>query len=249
MAKILYAYFNDKDLDEFLSFLGSRNILVSSQSGMPLSEVPAISTDLLTLQIPVGETNAITITMCSYSGYYLQNGTIYYDDKANPEAKHVFNDIRKYIRGKYRLSKDKKYYIGPYIYEDWLQDKHNFPVLFDYDEIIVIDQNIEGVFIAAINCGFAICANDVRLRSINEWSINDESLIICTDVSKLHRSIIRRSFVHYSYGSDCIFIYKDAKQKQYRLILDKRIDTIEQGKLTGFFEDIQLQYGKRPSTI
>lgn len=244
MSKTLYAYFNDEDLYDFFTFLATKDIPIFVSNGISLSKVHAIGTDMLTLYIPTCEPQNIVVSMCCYAGYFLQPGMIRLEDASNPHALSMFTAIKKYVRQIYKLSKDKTYYIGPSIYSDWLQGMHKFPVLFEYAETIVLEQDIKEVFTIISACGFVVRASDVRLRNINDWTINDETLVVCEDVSKLSRLIIRNTIVHYDYGSECIFVYKDVKRKQYKFVIDKRIDTVTHQKLYELFEKIRKLYEK-----
>ena len=242
MSKILYAYFNNKDLYDFFEFIENQRIPIIAKSRSSIKELQAISTDLSTLYIPTCESNNIEITMCHYAGYFLQPGSIRIDEVLTSQDKNVFTTIKKYIHKRYKLSKDKSYYIGPGIYSDWLNRIQKFPVLFEYDEITVFEQDIKDVFASISKKGFVIRANNVRLRSINDWTFDDESFVIFDSINKLSKVIFRKTIVHYDYESICIFVYKDSKRKRYKFILDKRIDEVTENKLIELYEGIRTQY-------
>ena len=244
MSKALYTFFNDQDLFDLIAFLNTQGISVFTQNGTPLSEVHAIGGNNVTLCIPNCESCNIKITTCSHQGYFLQPGMILLKNETDPYLRSTFNAIKKFIRQFYKLSKKKSYYFGPGIYQDWLQQKHQFPVLFEYDNYFIPEQDIEKIFSDISESGFVIRANDVRLRSIIEWTIRDESFVICEDVDNLNTLVIRKTFIHYNYGSKCIFVYKDSKRRQYEFMLDKRIDVSAHCKLIELFEDIRKQYGQ-----
>lgn len=244
MKKKLYAYFNDNDLYDLLAFLNTRNISILTPNHIPQSDIRAISTERLILQIPAYETHNIEIVMCSYGGYFLQPGVIGINEEYSTQEMRIFTAIKKYIRQNYKLSKDKSYYIGPGIYSDWLQRKHRLPVLFEYDEIIVQEQDVEEVFAYIENKGFVIRANNTRLRNISNWNLNEDSLVICDNINKLNNLIIRNTIIHYDYNSICIFVYKNVKRKQYRFVMDKRIDLSSNIMLFELYNDICEKSGQ-----
>ena len=224
--------------------ISTKGLSICSSSGEILTPMQSVTTSLLTLYILTGGKYNIQFEMCTYIGNMLQYGTLFLECEDDPVALSVFLYIKKYIRQAYRISKDKMYYIGPSIYNDWLQGKYLFPVLFEYEEIIVSAEDFNAVFTKIVSRDFIIRVNDVRLRSVNDLDLSKGSFVICDNLESLNTTIRRKRFIHYNYGSKCIFVYKDVKRKLYRLVWDKRIDIVEHHKLFELFQFIGKLYGQ-----
>jgi len=237
VPKTIYAYFNKEDLTNIQNLLFEKGFVFYNENKTIAEEIPAISHDLTQYYIGLNNVHYIYFMPCTYLGGYLQYGTFRIVDDSSAAAE-AFLILKKLIRQTFQISKDKMFYIGQSIYRNWIDQKYNFPVLFQYDEFTVDASDFQNLMAEIAHDGFMILPNNVRLRNMDSIDLTTESLVVFKESSKLLRTIIRKSIVHYEYGSECIFVYKN-KPKVYAFVLDKRIANNSSSMLPILFEKIK----------
>lgn len=240
MRKIVYVYQNDNDLSLILNLLFEKGIYFYNEEKIKVDKVQAICNNVTNFYISCNQEHFIEFSPSFYTLNWLQAASFYIDSEEDSDLYDVFKQIKKYIQRTYRLSQDKSYYIGQGIYQDWLEKKYCFPVLFEYEEFLVDESDMKSLFNAVLEAGSTIRTNNARLRNIDVIDLDAESFIIFKDDAKLLTTIVRKSIIRYEYGSDCIFVYKRKKTKQYAFQLDKRIVDDFSSNTSMLFEKIKM---------
>ena len=106
----------------------------------------------------------------------------------------------------------------------------------------ISEEKISHLIDTIINAGFIVKANDVRLRNAQQLDLSLESFVVFSQSNQMLQRIIRRTFIHYDYGSECIFVEKRQKRGVYSFILDKRLLKRSTGKLIQLFEIIKREW-------
>lgn len=230
---------NEDDLESILNLLHEKKCFIYNAKKIKIDEVMAIANEYLKIYIGFGDDCFIEFSPSYFAGNYLQEAVFYIRDKENEVLWKIFNDIKKYIRQTYMLSKDKSYYIGPGFYKDWLDKKYCVPSLFQYEEVFVDKNDLKDLFEFLLKSGYRIKTNNVRLRNIDIIDWQADAFIIYTESSELITTIIRKTMISYEYGADCIFVFKKPKLKGYVFQLDKRVSDDVDSKIRLLFQRIK----------
>lgn len=242
MAKIIYIYLNNDDLTLLLKELSFNEIVIYNKDGLKVDKISAISNGIEKYYLGKEEKKYIEFTPCWFSANYLQEACFYTEKTDEPEGKNLFNQLKKYIRLNFRISSDKSYYIGNQIYQDWLHNKYCFPVLFEYQKFCIENNRLNELFDDVIKEGYSIRNNKVRLRNINNIDLGADSFVIFKENTDLITTIIRKSFISYEYGSDCLFVYKRDKKKQIEILLDQRRMKDSSSHAAAIFQKLQEKW-------
>lgn len=244
MGRTIRFYLNDDDLAVILDLLSERGMTFYDKNKKIVEELYAISHDISIFYMSCNNSSFIEFAPCFYTLKYLQCASFHIESEEDSELSAAFSLIKKYIRQTYMLSQDKTYYIGPGIYQDWLNRKYYFPILLKYQELVVDENDMEAIFNDILSESYIIKTNNVRLRNIDVIDLSAESFVIFAESSKISTTIIRKSIVRYEYGSDCIFVYRIKKSKECVFQLDKRIVDDPSSKSPQLFEKINNSWVK-----
>lgn len=236
MGKVIYVYLNDNDLSIILKLLSEKGLSTYSEDWAIVNDVRAISEGIETFYIGYNQNHFIRFSSSFYTGNQIQEAFFYIAGKEDAVLWKAFSQLKTYIRKNYILAKDKTYYIGPGIYQDWLNKKYYFPVLLQYDEFVVDEKNIEKLFDELLKDGYLVKTNYVRLRNIDVIDLNADSFIVCTKTSNLLSTVVRKKMLYYEYGSECIFAYK--RKTKFVFQLDNRLRDDPSSQIVLLFEKI-----------
>lgn len=244
MAKRIYFYINDDDLNKLLVFLTENNLYYSTDDDIRAID---ISDHLVKIRYDsLFENDSQYIKFVTSSGFpdFIFEAYILLNDESecDEKLKKAFLTIKKYIQTHYKLSKTKEYYYAPGIYQDWLDKKVQFPVLLDFDEYVVdVDNfNLKSFIDDITDRGYIVRVAFAKLEVMDEIDLNAESMVIYTSDSKLCTTIIDRKIIRYEMGSECIFLYRIKRKKRhvYKFWLDKRITEATSYKLIELFKEL-----------
>lgn len=239
MAKIIYAYFSENDLRDILQLLSDNGATLRDNNEEPVKTAQAIVNGLVEYHVGCSDNDYIIFTPCAYLGRYMNCGSFYLSNEKNAELAPLFLKIKKHIRKEFLHSKENRCYIGPDIYEEWLTGKHRFPVLLASDRFEMEANKVQALFDSLLAEGFTIKPNDVRLRDLDLVDLAHDSFVIYEDAKKVKRTIANKTWVHYEYGSECVFVYRNKKTKTYSFELDKRLKNNAASSLVVLFERIK----------
>lgn len=246
MKKILYAYLNNEDFLQICKLLNKNGVIFYdyNKNRIEATEVPAISTcwDLFYIECreEFNENFHIEYSPCYYAGVnWINCAEFCLTDKNDSISNSVFLIIKKHIRQTFKLAQDKSYYYGPSIYQDWKNKKIIFPVLFEYEEILISEQDIEKVFAKILSAGYRIRNNFVRTRNLDILDLNADSFVVYGESSNIISTIVNKNKFRYEYGSDCVFIHKKQKTNEYMFLLDKRLEDDPQSMVVSLFYEIK----------
>lgn len=183
---------------------------------------------------------------------YWQLGRIclYNEQQVSATDLKIFQKLVKYIKVNYRLSEDKKFYIGRGIYKDWLEYKVNFLTLFFYKTIKTNPQTFDfEVFKKDIEKkGYIVRTDGVDIRRTNnEDSITDIDgyVIFSKECCVTTRLVARKEY--YSNNSQCVFAVKN-RRNEISFIIDNRLFLYDCKSILKLYEYIQL-YLSSPEKI
>lgn len=240
MAKIIYTYLNDNDMRLLLKQSFFDEIVIYNKDGFRIEKIPAISIGLEKYYLGNDRNKYIRfIPGWRDANNRLQEAHFYAEMFDEQEGKKLFNQLKRYIRLNYKMSSDKSYYIGKGMYQDWLNHKHCFPVLFEYQEFCIEDSRLNELFDEVIKEGYCIRNNNVKLRNVDNIDLAADSYVIFKEDADLITTTIRKRFICYEYGSDCIFVYKRDKKKQIAVQLDQRLVNESSSKTVDIFEKLK----------
>ena len=236
MIKRIYVYLNHEDLRSLRQALG----LTPHQPSKDAPELQAITTGVTSYELCDTDEGSCKINFvpCWFSADFLQCGQFYTEgDGSNKDAFALFSRLKKYVLNHFERSQDQSFYIGPGIYRDWLENKYRFPVLFRYNKCALTAEAAHALFASLRARGFLIKVNDARLRNIDTFDENADKYVIFDEKANMITRLIRTSFLHYEFGSECIFVYKSEKTQMYEFLLDTRVQEKLPKCLTSILEE------------
>lgn len=157
----------------------------------------------------------------------------------DPTSKNIFNALKKHIKTTFLISKAKTFYIGPGMYNEWLSGKHTLPVLFDYEQVIIPNNQMSPLLEAIAAQGFKFQFTSARLRVMNTFEFPCEAFIIYSREEQLKHLLINKSTIRYIYGSECIFVENSKNKNSYLFTLDRRILQNRKSDITSLFQFIK----------
>ncbi|MBR6801115.1 MAG: hypothetical protein IKM61_05135 [Eubacteriaceae bacterium] len=240
MGKTIYAYFNKDDLTGLLNYLQEKGESVLDSERRQIFNLPSSVENVTEISLHGKDGGYVYFSPCIYQGTRLECGTFFLtDENSSPDSLKLFSRIKKAVQACFSYSRENACYYGPGIYEEWLNKRVCLPVLFDSDSIELKADRVESLLDMLKDTCFGVKANDVRLRDIDKVDLSVQSFVIYTDENRLIKTISRKTWVHYEYGSACIFAYKDDRKGIYTFIIDSRI-TDDNPELRELFEKIEV---------
>lgn len=185
--------------------------------------------------------DSIIFYPCWISHNYLQPAHLYLEKQNDKQTENyiLFSRIRKAIKNKFMLSKDKTYYIGPSIYLDWLNRKYRFPNLFNFDcfEVEAKDVDTEFLFDDLKMKGYIVRSQKCYLINEEYIAQDTDHYVVFKDTFCMEFSINGDTKI-YEYGSECIHIVGKRKRgrKIYSFVIDKRLSICESYAVTLYNE-------------
>ena len=225
MSKVLYAYFNKDDLLALLMCFRENGVECVNGEPIEINAEKAISQDAHPLLLGNGRSSGIRIAPCVWMAGVLQCGCIQLVDMDDCELMVAFRAVKRIIRMGYAVSKDRSFYYGQGIYQDWTNRKYCFPVCFRYESFEIPAVRLAESFAIAREMGCHIGANHARLRDAGSFDEKSESFVLYWNEADLIESIVDRKWLRYEYGSQCVFVNKKRKRnvESYEFLLDERI--------------------------
>ena len=219
MSNIFYTYFNDSDLcliNNFLLEMGSTFFKKNTQ----INELPFSKSERCEISICIENSSVVIFSPCVLNESKIQEG--YFAAIDSPSSIKQFLVIKKFIKKTFLYSKENRCYYGKGIYNDWLNFKYIFSIMFEFEIINVDWEEANIIFDDLLRKGYKLHPNNVRLRDINNNVIYSDEIIIFPQSAQIMKTIHRKTFIHYEYGSECIFVYKNKKKSFYSFVFDKR---------------------------
>ena len=239
MKKVIYVYLNDSDLMKIFDIFYQFNITCCNDN---VYNIKAVSSHLRKFYFSNNSQTFIKFIPCFYTLNQLQCASFTLDCN-DSILDSAFLKIKKHIKLMYTLSPDRFYYIGPGIYQDWIDNKYCFPTLFKYLSFNVDSRNLQLLFDDILNSGNLIKVNNVKLSNIDTIDLFAESFVIYTNNSKMSTTILRKNTIRYEFGSECIFVFR-RKYEKFEFVLDHRVYSGSNYKLIKLFESIEEHWSE-----
>ena len=237
--KSIYVYINNQDVVNLVKHVNQLGIFIYNENSCEICVIPSISDIFINLIIGYNYNDGIEYNPCFFTSEYIQPARISMADNNNANAKRTFMSVKKYIKEFYILSSDKSTYIGPCMYQDWIERKYKFPMLLEYLEFDVDENKLYDV----INCfhdnGYIVRNNKTRIKDINQIDIMADSFVVFKQDLSMKTKIINKSIILYEYDSECIWIYRKPKRKKIVLQLDKRLTLNSSSTLKYLYEQVK----------
>ncbi len=226
--KAIYFIQNEHDFLEFIECAKGCNFALKTSRNMPLKYDSQIC---LTCYITDGAGPVLTnesngnekIKFCtSYQiSSYWQLGRIVLFEPSSEHDLRIYQTIIKYIKKHYLLSSDKMFYIGPGMYEDWLNYKVNFPSPFFYQKIVTPTSGFDFDHFRKYitGRGYILKGDGLDIRRPLDESIA-VGYVIFSDECNLYARVAARK-EYYTCDSQCVFVRKN--KKGYTFITDNRL--------------------------
>lgn len=231
---------NDNDFINFLFFLQVKNAKFYDKNKEEIEQIPVVEDGIEAFFIGYNQNDCIVYQPSYYSMKCLQMAILRIEDSKDSRLRKLFSEIKKYIRSTCLLSSDKMFYIGMEIYQDWIDKKYCFPVLFKYSEFVIDEAKIEAIFEELEKDEYRVKNNKVRLRNVDVLDLSGESFVIFLQTASIVTKVIRKSVLVYDYGSECIFVYR--RNRKYIFQLDQRLMEGETSKTFELFEEIRQKW-------
>ena len=224
MRKTIYAYLNTDDLQELINDLMQKGTPLFDNNQTQIMKLPFAEEHIAEMELYSQDNGCVIFSPCYYLGNQLQCGSFcLMKENHCPASLELFSQIKKVVRHRFSYSKENACYYGPGFYDDWVNKRFCLPILLDFERIEITANKIQNLFSILQNTGFHVKPNHVRLRDIDKIDLSTPSFIIYANENLLVQTILRKSWIHYEYGSACIFVDKDERKGVYSLVLDKRL--------------------------
>ena len=240
MEKVIWAYYNKKDLLQIEKLFSNNGAFFVDRNKKAVEDLPFLSKELPQFSICLGNSICIEYTPCLESNGYLQCGSFrLVNDKI--DSLKLFSLLKKHIRKNFTYSQRNACYYGADFYNDWLANKWycKLPVSLESQEVDFDIKDIDNIFQNVTDLGFIIRPNYVKLSRMDEISISHDAFVICSDLCEVSRKIIRKRSVCYESDSLCIFVYINTKKGRVSFLLDKRITEQTAPKIWNLFETLK----------
>lgn len=238
MKKVIYAYFNQCDIDPISDLLKSNKIIFCNKNKEEIEILPAID-GFSTIYLYFDGVEFGVYQPC-WGELSMQCGMFVFEYDKNSPLKTVFNSLKKHIVKEFKLSQDKSCYIGRGIYEDWWNYKYLFPFPFAFESFCVSKEKLNLIFDGLTQNGYQIRNNNVKISHMDDTDTLSDSIVIFDKETELKPRIVKRKYIRYDYGQECIFVIK--RKKCYEFILDKRIDCKSYEKTANLFYKLKQEY-------
>lgn len=221
MPNIIYTYFNDSDLCLIDSFLFDMGAVFLNKNNERINKLPFSESGRSEISISLENNTVIIFSPCVIKDFKIHEG--YFAALDNPSSISTFLIIKKYIKNTFLYSQKNRCYYGNGIYNDWLNFKYIFPIMLESENINIDCKEAYAIFDDLLEKGYKLYPNNVRLRDTDKDFMFSNEIIISPQAAKITKTIHRKTFIHYEYGSECVFVYKDSKRGFYCFVFDKRL--------------------------
>jgi hypothetical protein len=230
MSKKIYAYFNDRDIEDIFELFSDSNFVITDSDGESVDRIPTISISGVNEYHICFGTDYILFGTCSNSSDLIQPGYFVLNNDTG-QAEKWFKIIKEYIKKSFFYSSNLKLYVGKGSYDDWLNKRYIFP-LIDCDKFETKSFITKSVLENLVSIDCVAKPQFCKLGDSDIINEHTESFIIHKNDSKLISTIIRKSFIRYECGSECIFVIKNKNKKDtFTFYLDSRLENSDISKL------------------
>ena len=226
--KVIHFLQNNCDLTAFADYIEACNFVLKKSVNMPLEYE---SQRCLTCYITDSAGSVLTnesnenekVKFCtSYQiDSYWQLGRVVLFEPSSEHDLSIYQTITKHIKKHYLLSGDKQFYIGPGMYEDWLNYKVNYLSPFFYQKIVIPASGFDFDHFRkhVTERGYTLKGDGLDIRHPLDESIADGYVIFSDECNMYTRVVARKEY--YTCNSQCAFLHKN--RKGYTFIADNRL--------------------------